>query len=216
MTEHNAMVAEQFDDAVQQREASTLGMWIFLSTEVMLFGALFTSFTVYRSAYPQAFAAAAERLYQWIGGINTGVLLTSSLMMALAVHAAQTGKRKQLIGFLLATMGLGVIFLGTKFTEYYLEYSEGLVPLAGFTFTYDGPQPERARLFYNFYFAMTGLHAIHMTIGISMLGVLTVLAWRGRFSAEYHTPVEVIGLYWHFVDIVWVFLYPLLYLLHNV
>lgn len=216
MSEQHAIVAEQFDDAVQQREASTFGMWVFLCTEIMFFGVLFTSFCIYRSTYPEAFAPAAEHLYQWIGGINTGVLLTSSLMVALAVHASQTGKRKELIGFLLATIALGIIFIGIKFTEYYLEYSEGLVPLAGFTFSYDGPQPERAQLFYRFYFAMTGLHALHMMIGICVFAVITWMAWRGRFSPEYHTPVEISGLYWHFVDIVWVFLYPLLYLLHHV
>lgn len=215
MSEQRAMVAEQFDDATQQREASTFGMWIFLCTEIMFFGVLFTGFSVYRSAYAEAFAPAAEHLYQWIGGINTAVLLTSSLTVALAVHASQTGRQRHLVGYLLATMGLGVVFLGIKFTEYYLEYSEGLVPLAGFTFSYDGPQPERARLFFNFYFAMTGLHALHMIIGISVFAVITWMAWRRRFSPAYHTPVEVAGLYWHFVDIVWVFLYPLLYLLHH-
>lgn len=215
MAKQSTTVAHQFDNMAQQRTAANLGMWVFLGTEVMFFGALFTGYSVYRSVYAEAFAAASQHLYLWLGGVNTAVLLTSSLMVALAVHAAQTGKQKALVRYLLLTIILGVVFLGIKFTEYYLEYREGLVPLVGFNFTYDGPDPQRAELFYHFYFAMTGLHALHMIIGIGVFTVLTVVARRGYFSAEYHTPVEVSGLYWHFVDIVWVFLYPVLYLLHH-
>lgn len=210
---HHAHVAHQFEDAQQQHESSDLGMWTFLATEIMFFGGLFTAYSVARSLHWEAFAAASTHLDWVLGGVNTAVLLTSSLMMALAVHAAQAGHRKRLVLFLVLTIGFGMLFLGLKAAEYYKEYQEGLIPLTGFVFTYEGPNPRAAQYFFNFYFAMTGLHAIHMIIGIGVLAVLAILAWLGRFSKAYYTPVEVVGLYWHFVDVVWVFLFPLLYLL---
>ena len=203
-------LAHQFDDLAQQYEASNLGMWTFLLTEVMFFGGLFVSYTVYRHAYLAGFIAGSEHLKTLLGTINTGVLLSSSLTMALAVHAAQEGHTRPLLRFLLLTMLLGLAFLGIKGSEYALEYHESLVPKL--KFAYGGPHPRQVELFMIFYFVMTCLHALHMLIGLSLLAILAVLAWRGRFSAAYHTPVEVIGLYWHFVDIVWIFLYPLLYL----
>lgn len=212
MSEHRDMVAHQFDTIEQQRDSSYVGMWIFLATEVMFLGGLFAAYSVYRYAYAGAFHEASQHLYAALGAINTAVLLCSSLTMALAVRAAQRGKRGQLIGFLIATLLLGLVFLGIKGTEYYLEYQEQLVPLRGFGFHFAGSDPHRAQLFFNFYFAMTGLHALHLLIGICWTGVVTILAWRRRFSADYHTPIEVAGLFWHFVDIVWVFLFPLLYL----
>ena len=202
--------AHQFDDAEQQRDTASLGMWIFLATEFMFFGGLFVSYIAYRYLYPQAFAEASAHLKTLLGGLNTGVLLTSSLTMALAVHAAQAGRRRAIVAFLLLTIALGLVFLGVKAYEYYSEYQEGLVPALNFTL--GGAQAQHAQLFFILYFLMTGLHAIHMTIGICVVLVITLLAWRGRFSAEYNTPVELVGLYWHFVDIIWVFLYPLLYL----
>ena len=207
-----AHVAHQFDDLEQQEETDYVGMWIFLATEVMFLGGLFAAFTVYRTIYAPAFKDAGQHLYQSLGSVNTAVLLCSSLTMALAVRGAKLGKRRALIGYLIATMLLGLVFLGIKGTEYYLEYQEQLVPLAGFDFHYDGPDVARARLFFSFYFAMTGLHALHLLIAIGVVGVMVILAWRGRFSAEYSAPIEVAGLFWHFVDIVWVFLFPLLYL----
>jgi cytochrome c oxidase subunit 3 len=213
MSDHPSLVAHQFDTAEQQHEASYAGMWIFLATEVLFLGGLFAGYSVYRYSYAGAFRAASQHLYASLGATNTGVLLCSSLTMALAVRAAQRGKRGQLLAFLLATMALGLVFLGIKATEYYLEYTEHLVPLKGFNFRFEGGDPRRAQLFFNFYFAMTGLHALHLLIGIGWVGVITVLAGRGRFSAAYHTPVEIAGLFWHFVDIVWVFLFPLLYLI---
>lgn len=211
---HHRALAHHFDTPEQQYESARLGMWAFLATEVMFFGGLFLGYTVYRAAYPEAFSEASHHLPRMIGAINTGVLLGSSLAMALAVHAAQVGKRKHLIGFLLLTMLLGSVFLGIKAYEYYDKYEQHLMPLAGLPFTWEGDNPGRAQMFYNFYFAMTGFHALHMILGISVLAVLVVLAWRDWFSPEYFTPVEMTGLYWHFVDIVWVFLYPLLYLIH--
>jgi cytochrome c oxidase subunit 3 len=212
---HPAHLAHHFEDVEQQRESSTLGMWVFLATEVLFLGALFAAYLVYRSSYAAAFAAASHHLNVPLASINTGVLLCSSFTMALAVHAAQTGKRRQLIVFLLLTMLLGAVFLGIKFTEYYVDYQEHLVPLTGFDFAFEGPDAQKARLFFDFYFALTGLHALHMILGIGLMAVITFLAWRNRFSPEYYTPVELSGLYWHFVDIVWVFLFPMLYLLHQ-
>jgi cytochrome c oxidase subunit III len=203
--------ARQFDDAGQQRETASLGMWIFLATEFMFFGGLFMAYIAYRYLYPQAFGAGSQHLKTLLGGANTGVLLTSSLTMALAVHAAQAGRRGAIVAFLLLTVALGAVFLGIKGYEYFSEYQEGLVPV--FNFAFDGAQAQQVKLFFILYFLMTGLHAIHMTLGICAVLAITVLAWRRRFSSQYYTPVELVGLYWHFVDIIWVFLYPLLYLI---
>ena len=200
----------QFDDAVQQQEAATLGMWIFLATEVLFFGGLFTGYTVYRSAYATAFGEASRHLDIVLGAVNTAVLLLSSFSMAMAVQSAQLGKRWRLLGFLTSTTVLGAVFLGIKFTEYAHKFHEHLVP--GSQFVFAGPESSHAQLFFSFYFAMTGLHALHMIIGIVMLIILMVLTLANRFGPGYHTPIETIGLYWHFVDIIWVFLFPLLYL----
>jgi cytochrome c oxidase subunit III len=204
-------VAHQFDDPAQQHESASLGMWVFLATEVMFFGGLFMAYIANRYSYPAAFAVGSQRLDALLGGLNTAVLLTSSLTMALAVHAAQTARRRSLVVFLLATLVLGALFLGIKGVEYYNDYQAGLMP--GLHFTYDGADAQKVQLFFIIYFMMTGLHAIHLTIGIAVVLVVTLLAWRGRFPPEHATPVEVLGLYWHFVDIVWVFLFPLLYLI---
>lgn len=203
-------VAHQFDDAAQQREASNLGMWVFLATEVMFFGGLFTGYTVYRSLYPAAFAGASHRLDVGIGTINTAILLLSSLTMALAVHASQTGRRKQLAVFLAGTMLFGAAFLGIKAFEWAHKFETHLVPGPGFRYT--GPDAAHAQIFFSFYFAMTGMHALHMIVGLGLMAFLLVTAIKGRYGPEYHTPVVIGGLYWHFVDIIWIFLYPLLYL----
>lgn len=210
MAEHKAAVAEQFDDVRQEREASTLGMWVFLGTEVLFFGVLFASYTITRIDHPEAFAAASRLTHVFIGTINTAVLLTSSLTMALAVQRVQYGRSRAVAGFLLATILLGLVFLGLKGFEYYEEYQEHLVPTINFAFS--GPHAGDAEIFFYLYFIMTGLHALHLTLGIVVVAVIGVMAWRGHFTARYYTPVEVTGLYWHFVDIVWIFLYPLIYL----
>jgi cytochrome c oxidase subunit 3 len=204
-------VAHHFDDAAQQREASSLGMWVFLVNEVMFFGGLFTAYVVYRTAYPEAFHVASHHLDVRLGAFNTVVLLTSSLTMALSVHAAQVSKRLMLIVNLILTMALGLVFLGVKAYEYAHKWHEHLVPGPHFAFT--GPDPGHAQLFFSLYFAMTGLHALHMVVGVGLLAVLLVRAAQGMFNQHYYTPVEVCGLYWHFVDLVWIFLFPLLYLL---
>ena len=200
-------------DVETQRDTPTLGMWVFLASEVMFFGALFLGYTVYRALYPVVFADASRHLNAALGAINTGVLLTSSTAMALAVHAAQVGKRRRLVIFLLGTLALGVLFLCIKAVEYYQEYREHLMPLFGLPFIYDGASPERAKLFFHLYFIMTGLHALHLSIGIVVIAIMTFLALRGHFSTERHTAIELTGLYWHFVDLVWIFVFPLLYLI---
>lgn len=204
-------LAPQFDDLAQQSEASHLGMWAFLLTEVMFFGGLFAAYTVYRTAYLAGFIEGSQHLDVVLGTVNTVVLISSSLTMALAVYAAQETRRQLLVRFLLLTMLLGLVFLGIKGYEYWHKYHESLVP--GIRFHATGPHAPQVQLFLILYFVMTGLHALHMVIGLGLLAVLVVCAWRGRFSSAYYTPVTTIGLYWHFVDIVWIFLYPLLYLL---
>jgi cytochrome c oxidase subunit 3 len=200
-----------FEDLEQQHEASWLGMWVFLATEVMFFGGMFACYFVYRHWYLQAFASASNQLDVLLGGINTAVLICSSFTMALAVHSAETGRRKPLVVFLLLTIVLGLVFLGIKFYEYHTKFEEHLVPGSSFRFEESLARP--AEIFFSFYFAMTGMHAVHMIVGIGLLTALIFRARRDRFSPIYHTPVELTGLYWHFVDIVWIFLFPLLYLL---
>lgn len=207
---HHPALAHHFENLDEQKEASSLGMWVFIAQEVMFFGGLFLAYTVYRNLYPAAFAEASHHLDWKLGGINTAVLILSSLTMALAVRAAALGHRKQIVLFLIATVVLGSIFLGIKIVEYGHKFEDHLVP--GPHFEFAGPNARPAQIFYSLYFAMTGLHALHMIIGIPILLTLAWMAHRGRFGPAYHTPVEMTGLYWHFVDIVWIFLFPLLYL----
>jgi cytochrome c oxidase subunit 3 len=208
---HHPALAHHFDNLEQQNEAATLGMWVFLVTEVLFFGGLFATYLVYRNWYPEAFAAASHELDVTLGTINTVVLITSSLTMALAVHAAQLGQRRVLMTFLVLTMVLGAAFLGIKGVEYYHKFAEHHVPGPGFQF--EKEHFRHAQLFFSLYFVMTGLHALHMVIGIGIMLVMLWWAWRGTITAEYYSPIEISGLYWHFVDIVWIFLFPLLYLI---
>jgi cytochrome c oxidase subunit 3 len=200
-----------FDNLEQQFEASALGMWLFLVTEILFFGGLFLAYLVYRIAYPEAFQDASQHLDIVLGATNTAILIGSSLTMAMAVYAAQIGNRSRQMLFLVGTMILGVAFLGIKGMEYSHKFHDNLVP--GARFQFEGRDPVHAQLFFSLYFVMTGLHALHMVIGLGIMSVLLWMAWRGRFTKAYHTPVELSGLYWHFVDIVWIFLFPLLYLI---
>ena len=282
----SSTLAHQFDDAEQQLEAATLGMWVFLATEVLFFGGMFLGYVVYRTAYPAAFAEGSRQLDMVLGTVNTGILLASSLTMALAVRSVQINRSRTAVLFLVATALLGSAFLGIKFYEYEHKFQEHLVPGRDFNLvnllegdrnaesavrgtivelgpdhvginqggklhsyrlgagaqvtingrpaTASGLSPgqavvidaagdtqtlravtNRVELFFSFYFAMTGFHALHMIIGICVVAVIAVLAGRGRFCSEYFTPVEMTGLYWHFVDVVWVFLFPLLYLIDH-
>jgi cytochrome c oxidase subunit 3 len=207
----NTAVAEQFEDAAQQRHAATFGMWVFLATEVLFFGALFLGYTVYRVVYPQDFRQAAAHTLVLIGSINTGVLLVSSFTMVLAVRASELRQRAHTFLFLLATAFLGVVFLGLKAYEYSDEIREGLLPTASFHI--QNANVPHARIFFSFYFVMTGLHAIHVTIGVLLLGLFSVRAIFTERPERFATAVDLLGLYWHFVDIVWVFLFPLIYLI---
>lgn len=223
---HPAHLAHHFDSMEQQRESSTLGMWLFLAQEVMFFGGMFVAYAIYRFKYHEAFAVASSHLSIGWGGFNTVVLIFSSLTMALAVRAGQLGDKRKIIHYLLATIFLACVFLGVKGVEYTEKYHHHLVPGPSFHYvpsfedytvpvTAETADPNFAghvQLFYSFYFVMTGMHALHMVIGIGIMIWLIVKARRGRFSRDYYSPVEMTGLYWHFVDIVWIFLFPLLYL----
>jgi cytochrome c oxidase subunit 3 len=208
---HPPALAHHFESLDQQQEASALGMWVFLVTEILFFGGVFLTYLVYRSWYPAAFAAASHELDVALGGLNTVVLITSSLTMALAVHAAQTGARRRLVLFLIVTIVLGATFLGVKSIEYYHKFVEHHVPGASFQFEPEFAQ--HAQIFFSLYFMMTGLHALHMIVGIGIMMVMLYWSMTGIITVEYSSPIEISGLYWHFVDIVWIFLFPLLYLI---
>jgi len=272
---HPPGLQHQFEDMKQQEESVSIGMWAFLVQEIMFFGGLFTVYLVFRSRYPMAFAAGSNHLDAFWGGLNTLVLIVSSLTMALTVYYAQKGNRNMQVILIIATMFFGAVFLGVKAIEYTDKYNHGLVPVNGLNkkikahektageteakteehhanprgefqwldedkhgvkivleaqkqghltkyeelgyFTngeYDNHKfTEKVRIFFWIYFVMTGLHALHMIVGLGLMAWLLVMAWRGSYTAEYYSPVEISGLYWHFVDIVWIFLFPLLYLL---
>ena len=224
-TEHTAShpaLQHHFENLEQQREAGTLGMWVFLVTEIMFFGGMFLAYTLYRTQYPLEFASASNHLSLPLGAINTAVLIFSSFTMALAVYSAQTGKRRAQIVCLVLTILLGLTFLGIKAIEYYDKYRDQLIPGRLFpnrpfnphgVHLLPGADPRHVEMFYWIYFAMTGMHAVHMIIGVGVLSVILFFSYRGRYGPEYHNPVEISGLYWHFVDIIWIFLFPLLYLL---
>jgi cytochrome c oxidase subunit 3 len=193
----------------QQLEASILGMWIFLVTEIMFFGGLFMAYIVYRTAYPDAWAAGSNHLNVLMGGINTLVLICSSVTMALAVRCAQIGSRRGQVVNLILTILFGTVFLVVKYFEYAEKFEHHLVPGPHF----DPALPAQQQIFFALYFIMTGIHAAHMVVGIVLMLIILGMAWKGRFGPDYYGPIEVSGLYWHFVDIVWIFLFPLLYLL---
>lgn len=214
---HHSMVAHQFDDAEQQKEASALGMWAFLVTEVLFFGGLILAYTIFRNAYGMAWMAGSHELDVALGGANTAILICSSFTMAMAVHCAQLGQRDRIVLFLVLTLLFGGAFLGVKAKEYGDKIEHHLVPGANFEYHgefIDQVNPRNVELYFFLYFAMTGVHAAHMVVGALLLVVwLIPTARKGRYTADYYSPVENFGLYWHFVDIVWIFLYPLLYLI---
>lgn len=214
-------VQHQFNDMAQQRESFTLGMWLFLATEVMMFGGLFFAYSFYRWQFDAAFHEGSRHLNISLGTINTFVLLFSSWTMALAVHAAATKSRGRLVAFLVITWILGAAFLGIKAVEWTTDWHEGLIPGLNWTF-YQNPEHHlppgvtewQVMMYFVVYFCMTGLHAIHMIVGLGVVGYFIALAGKGMFTSHHNDqPVEIMGLYWHLVDIVWVFLFPLLYLI---
>ena len=212
--EHDTVLeepAEHFEDLAQQEHAAHLGMWLFLTSEVLLFGALFGLYTGYRLEYPREFAAAARHNTTVLGTVNTLILITSSFSAAWALHLAGSQRRRRpVVASLAATIALGVTFLVLKGLEYGQHIAEGILPGAAYRFA-ELPQ-HGANLFFSLYYAMTGLHALHVIGGMSALTVLTVLAARGRFVARRLTVLELGVLYWHLVDVIWIFLWPLMYL----
>ena len=241
---HHPALQHHFDTMAQQKEAAVIGMWVFLLTEILFFGGLFVAYMIYRVWYFDAFAEASRSLSLFWGGLNTAVLIGSSLTMAMAVRGAQTNKRRATVNWLILTMLLGSVFLGVKVIEYADKFEHNHVPGPSFVWAHqEAPGAEGAaveheaapaageghrqlhltpdqlqrttQIYFSLYFTMTGLHALHMIIGIGIMCVITWMAWKGKFDEEYYTPVEMAGLYWHFVDIVWIFLFPLLYLVER-
>lgn len=193
-------------------ELNQLGMWLFLASEVMLFGSLFMIYLVYRQAYPEIFAEASSHLNALLAGANTALLLTSSLLVALALH--WTGENRRIAFWaLIGAALLGVAFLGIKGYEYWLEYQENLVPIPDFGFLWEGNNPSYAALFFTLYFIMTGLHAVHLAIGVVYVGIMALRLRRAHDVQSETKNVDIMALYWHFVDLVWVFVFPLLYLI---
>jgi len=216
----NPALLHHFATEAQQKNSASLGMWLFLAQEVMFFGGMFCAYLVYRYKYFGDFGSASQTLNIWLGAINTAVLLCSSLTVVLAVRAAQLNKRKALTGWLVLTIVLGLAFLGIKGVEYAEKFEKHHVP--GPTFAYTGTvpshpdipvNPRHAEIYFSLYFAMTGMHALHMIVGVVLFSLLAWWAWHGKYSSDYYTPIENSGLYWHFVDIVWIYLFPLLYLI---
>jgi cytochrome c oxidase subunit 3 len=213
-TAEQTHLRHHFATSAQQMDSAMLGMWTFLITEVLFFGGMFGAYAVYRNMYHDAFASTSRYMDVVLGGTNTAVLICSSLTMVLAVRAAQLSKRKHLIIFLILTMIFGSIFLGVKAFEYHSKWVEGLVPGLHWGAYAAAPQYQHpAQLLFFLYFCMTGMHAIHMIVGLGLLTYLLVQSIRDQFNEHYFAPVEMIGLYWHFVDVVWIFLFPLLYLI---
>jgi len=212
---HHQALQHHFETMQQQKEASTLGMWVFLLTEVLFFGGLFFAYLLYRVWYFDAFAEASRTLDITLGAFNTAVLIGSSLTMALAVRSAQTNQRSATVRWLISTIVLGCVFLGVKVIEYADKFEHHHVP--GAHFISESPWAAQEQIFFSLYFTMTGLHALHMIVGVAIMSVITWMAAKGRFDEHYYTPVEMAGLYWHFVDLVWIYLFPLLYLVerHN-
>ncbi len=204
---------EQFNTEDQQKDASTLGMWVFLITEIMFFGGMFLTYTLYRSTYSETFAIASSSLNLPIGATNTCVLLFSSFTMAMAVRSGQLGRKKAIIFFLVLTMLFGLAFLGIKAFEWAQKFQEHHVPALA-NFHLEGTQLQgQAKLFFSLYFAMTGLHALHMVVGVGIVAFIIAETARNKYSPKYYTPIDIAGLYWHFVDVVWIFLFPLFYLI---
>ena len=200
-----------FHEMKQQFDASKIGMWLFLVTEVLLFGGLFVGYGLMHSAHPEAFKAAHHHLNRTLGALNTIVLLVSSFTMVMGVWAAQTSRRKLLILFLVLTLLCAGTFLVVKFFEYSHKFEEGLLP--GQYYTHQGDTVPGQFLFFSFYFLMTGLHGIHVLCGMGAIGWLLRRAIRGDFNSTYYAPVDLVGLYWHLVDLIWIYLFPLMYLI---
>ncbi len=209
--ERSSHVAHHFANASQQRDSAKFGMWIFLITEMLLFGGLFTAYSVYRAMHVEMFINAHKFLDVQLGTINTLVLITSSLTMALAIRSIQLNQKSKSAWFLLTTLILAAVFLGIKYFEYSHKIHLGQLP--GKFYTFQGVEGSNPHIFFSVYFVMTGLHGIHVIMGMAVILFLFVKTLRGHYSAEYFNPIENTGLYWHLVDLVWIYLFPLLYLI---
>lgn len=205
-------LAEHFSEPTQQIESAKLGMWLFLATEILLFGGLFVSYICYHFLHPQLFKEAHKFLNVSLGALNTIVLLFSSLTVVLAIHAIQQNKRKYAILNLSVTIACAITFLIIKYFEYEHKFHAGLLPGKYFT-NATLSNPDETHIFFGIYFLMTGLHGVHVLIGIALLTWILLRTIKGDFSSQYYVPVELSGLYWHLVDVIWIFLFPLLYLI---
>jgi cytochrome c oxidase subunit III len=208
---HDPHLQHHFATQEQQFDTTKIGMWLFLATEIMMFGGLFAGFAYQQSKFPEAFYEGHKHLQQSLGALNTVVLLISSFTMVMAVHKAATNKQKALCNYLIATILCACIFLTVKYFEYSHKFHDGLLP--GRYFSNAEDPTGHQFIFFSFYFMMTGLHGIHIAIGIGVLVWLLIRARRGDFSSTYYTPVDLVGLYWHLVDVIWIYLFPLLYLI---
>jgi cytochrome c oxidase subunit 3 len=208
---HPSYVAHHFSTASQQYEAAKLGMWIFILTELLLFGGLFTAYTVFRIINPEMFYNAHKALDITLGTVNTIVLITSSVTMALSIRSMQVGRKDRTLLFLTLTLALAAIFLVIKYFEYSHKIHLGQLPGKFYTFT--GIEGTNPHIFFSVYFAMTGLHAVHIIAGMFVITMMLIKTARSKFSSEYYTPLELTGLYWHLVDLIWIYLFPLLYLI---
>ena len=207
---HDKHVFHHFVDAEQQFDASKMGMWIFLGTEILFFGGLFAAYIIFRSWYPQTFVEASNTLDKVVGGADTLDLIMSSLTMALAIHSIQTNKQKLTLIYLGITFILAGAFIGSHIFEWTDNFAHGISP--GAAYAYKGVTSSHAYVFFSLYYLMTGLHGIHVLVGMGLMVWLMVKTKRGRFNSDYYTPVEIVGLYWHLVDIFWIFLLPIFYL----
>lgn len=212
MPTSNSGLAEQFDDLAQQRQADLIGMWLFLTTELLLFGGWFAGLIIARIVYPAGFDEATRHVDLLLGTSNMAVLLTSSMMITLAAKAAATAQRKLTLGFLLATMALGSLYLAIQAYEWYDLIQQQLLPWLGLPFRYPGQHTQAAEQFFNYYFLLTGLHSIHLLIGLGILALFSVTAMRLHEPAILARRVEIAGLYWVFLSVIGIFLYILLYL----
>lgn len=209
--EHPSYLQHHFVDADQQFDSAKMGMWLFLVTELLFFGGLFLAYIVYRAWYPELYTAASTQLDTLMGGINTVVLIGSSVTVAFAIRSAQLNQKRNIIIYLVITLLLATTFMVIKYFEYTHKFHLGIYP--GEFYTFEGIDHPKANVFFSIYYMMTGLHGLHVVIGMGLMIWLIVKAFKGRFSSEYYTPVEITGLYWHLVDIIWIFLFPLLYLI---
>jgi cytochrome c oxidase subunit 3 len=219
-SDHPAHLQHHFVSSEQQFDAAKMGMWLFLVTEILLFSGMFVAYTVYRSWHPEVFALSAQLLNPWMGGLNTVVLLASSFTVALGIHYAQTNNKRGLVINLVLTFLFALTFLVVKYFEYTAKFEHGIFPGAAFDphgvshgVDYAMYNVPYARQFFSIYFVMTGIHGFHVLVGMGLFTWITIRAAKGEFSSEYYTPVENCGLYWHLVDIIWIFLFPLLYLI---